>query len=278
MPAGPETVKTPIEEATYCAVDVETSGLHMSSRVVEVGAVKFNLAGEYSEFQSLVDPCGPISRGATEIHGITDDMVRNCPRAPEVISRLLGFMDGCVFTAHNAPFDVRMIGNELARMGEKPPDTPVVCTVSLARRRIKGPANFRLETLVGHLGIPVESLHNALPDAHAARRVFMEGIRGLPHDTRVGEIPGLLGPFSSVAPPSVDDIEPVGDIEELPAIARSRLTIEMEYQSGAEPGPVVVTPLYLFEGKGHGYMKAYCHRDGIAKNYRLDRMVTFHRI
>jgi predicted DNA-binding transcriptional regulator YafY len=80
-----------------------------------------------------------------------------------------------------------------------------------------------------------------------------------------------------VAPPSVGNFEVDGLLEELPALASSRLAIEMEYLSNLERGPVVVTPLYLFESGEHSYMKAYCHRDGLPKTYRLDRIVSFTR-
>lgn len=272
------TLEDPISSAVFCAVDVETSGLSMTSRVVEVGAVKFSLSGECYEFQNLVNPCEPISRGATDIHGITDDMVANAPRFPDVLPALLNFMRGGVFVAHNAPFDVRMIGNELARMRFVVPTHPVVCTVRLARLRIQGLPNYRLATLADHLGIDVTNLHNALPDAHAAREVFVEGVNGLPPSSTVAELPGFIGHFDHIAPPSVEDFEPTGDIEELEALARWRLSIEMDYEPSIARGPVVVTPLYLFDGGEHRYMKAYCHRDGIHKTYRLDRIIDFRRV
>jgi len=272
------TREIPISGATFCAVDVETSGLRMTSRVVEVGAVKFDLGGRRFEFQSLVNPCERISGAATDIHGITDDMVASAPRAPDVMPALLNFMRGCVFVAHNATFDARMIGDELARMRMEAPAQPVVCTVRLARKRIQGPPNYGLGTLVEHLGLNIPDLHNALPDAHAAREVFLECVSGLPPETSVTDLPGFLGLFDAVAPPTIEDLEPAGDIEELESIARSRLTIEMDYGGGSARGPVVVTPLYLFAGDEHRYMKAYCHRDGIHKTYRLDRIIDFRRI
>ncbi len=268
----------PVSEATFCAVDVETSGLSMTSRLIEIGAVRFGLAGAREEFQTLLNPCERISAGATGIHGITDEMVASAPRAPDVLPGLLNFMRGCVFVAHNASFDVRMIGNELARTRTPQPGHPVVCTVRLARSRIKDVPNYRLATLVDHLGIEVERLHNALPDARAAMGVFLEAVGGLGPGTAVGELPGFMGAFDAVAPPSVEDIEPTGDLQELETIARSRLTIEMEYGPGSGRAPVVVTPLYLFEGTEYSYMKAYCHRDGIHKTYRLDRIIDFRRI
>lgn len=274
-----EILAQPIGKALFCAVDVETSGLYMSSRLVEIGAVRFGLDGTSYEFQTLVNPCEPISQGAIDIHGITNEMVQSAPLAADVLPGLLNFMRGCVFIAHNAPFDARMIGNELARSRLDAPENPVLCTVKLGRKKISGPQNFRLATLVSYLELGIENLHNALPDAHAARGVFLEGVKDLPGETPVSELPGVLGAFASVAPPSVDvdGIRQSGDTDELAAIARAKLAIEMEY--GPSPhGPVVVTPTYLFEGKGNRYMSAYCHRDGVQKTYRLDRILSFRLI
>jgi DNA polymerase III epsilon subunit family exonuclease len=273
-----EVMNNPVSRVTFCAVDVETSALHMSSRVVEVGAVKFDTAGRCSEFQSLINPCEPISRGATEIHGITDEMVKNSPYSSEVLSRLIGFMGDSVFVAHNAMFDTHMIGNELVRMGAELPGNPVLCTISLARKRIKGPPNYRLSTLMGFLGTEMNNAHNALPDARAAMEVFLAGAQGIPGETTVAELPGVLGLFHSVARPSILPIGTTGDLDELAAIAAARITIEMDYEAHAEPGPVVVTPHRLFSRNGLHYLRAYCHRDGVTKTYRLERINGFRRI
>lgn len=266
---------TPTCDAAYCAVDVETSGLRMSSRVVEIGAVGFTLDGGCREFQALINPCERISPQATAIHGITDEMVSRAPKAADVLPDLLEFMDGRVFVAHNARFDVRMLGNELSRVGAALPGAPVVCTLGLSRRAVPGAPDYRLETLVGHLGLDVPGrLHNALPDAYAAMRLFaacLDAGQAVP----VESLPGYLGPFDEAAPSFVQDMTPTGGVEELAALARFRLAIEMDYASS--PLPVVVTPLYLYEADPHRYMKAYCHRTGIHKTYRLDRIIGFRR-
>jgi DNA polymerase-3 subunit epsilon len=267
-----------ISDVTFCAVDVETSGLRMTSRVVDVGAVKFELSGRCYQFQSLVNPCEPISAGATDIHGITDTMVANAPRSGDVMPALLNFMRGCVFVAHNAPFYARVIRDELERSRCEVPRHPVVCTLRLAKLRIQGLPDYRLGTVADHLGIDTTDLHGALPDARAAGRVFMEGVRGISPLSTVNELPGLIGPFDRVARPHVKDFEPTGDIQELEVLARWRLSIEMDYEPGITRGPVAVTPLYLFHGNRHRYMKAYCHRDGISKTYRLDRIIAFRRV
>lgn len=269
---------TLLGNAVFCAVDVETSGLRMESRLVEIGAVRFDLYGKRSELQCVVNPREPIPPVATDIHGITDEMVRGAPFAPDVLPGLLNIMKGCLFIAHNATFDVKVINGELARAGIDPPHTPVLCTISLARRRIPGPPNYRLSTLVEFLQIETYALHNALSDATAAMEVFLAAVEGLPHETPVGELPGLLGWFDAVAPSTVADVQTPYDVSGLEAAADQRLAIEMEYTTRSGPVPVVVTPLYFFNRNGYRLMRAYCHRDGTPKDYRLDRVLYYRRV
>lgn len=269
-------LESPLTELVFCAVDVETSGLSMTSRVIEVGAVRFSLAGECLAFQSLVNPCERIWRAATDIHGITDDMVHAAPRAGSVLPDLLDFMENCVFLAHNALFDVRMIACELARAGLQQPENQVLCTVRLSRKRLAGLRSYGLGSLVDNLGIDAGPLHRALPDARAAMQVFLSSVRGLQHEP-LSSLPGLMGRFGDVARPHTAGLEPGDESLELPALANARLEIEMVYATSIERGPVHVTPTRVFSRGGHDYLYAYCHRDGIHKTYRIDRILNFRR-
>ncbi len=113
-----------IVSSVFCAVDVETSGLYMGSRLVGLGAVRFSPAGPIDDYHTLADPMELIQPAATDIHGITDDMVCGCPRPAEAVSSFGDYLGGAVFVAQNARFDVRVIGLELARAGPEP--APVV--------------------------------------------------------------------------------------------------------------------------------------------------------
>ena len=276
MEDRPDLLKCAIGEAEFCAVDVETSSLGPDSRLVEVGAVRFDLGGNRQDFQSLVNPCEPISPAATAIHGIDEHMVRNSPCAADVLPGLLNFMRGCVLMAHNATFDVSRIAREIMRTGGTPPGVPVLCTVRLSRSLLKGLKSYSLGNLTRSLGIETGELHNALPDAEAAARVFLRCIEGIPRDQPVGRLPGMLGWFDEVSP-AVEKQEVHGNPEELELLAAERISIEMEYMKWSGPARVVVTPQYLFTGNGRLYLRAFCHRDRIRKTYRVDRIAGFRR-
>ena len=101
---------TSLADVDFVAFDLETTGLSpISCRIVEFGAVRFNLAaGELETFEQIVDPQCPIPPETIRVHGITDAMVRGMPTVSEVLPAFLGFLGGpdTVLMAHNASFDI----------------------------------------------------------------------------------------------------------------------------------------------------------------------------
>ncbi|MFX8848620.1 3'-5' exonuclease, partial [Acinetobacter baumannii] len=58
-------------------LDLETTGINISTdRIVEIAIVKINIDGTKQVKRKLINPQMPIPAGATEVHGITDDMVK----------------------------------------------------------------------------------------------------------------------------------------------------------------------------------------------------------
>ncbi|NPV58710.1 MAG: hypothetical protein HPY75_03480 [Actinobacteria bacterium] len=256
----------------FCAVDVETSGLFMGSRLVEIGAVRFSAQGALDEFHTLVDPGEPIRKDATDIHGITDAMVKGCPHPDEVMEEFLDYLEGAVLLAHNARFDVSVIGSELARAGLDPPSNHVVDTVLLARSAFPGLPDYRLGTVARCLGIVQDQQHRGLPDALVAMHIFLRSLDGSPVPRRVEDIPGYLGHFSDISPRL--ELELRGTARDLMVLANRKAVVEMIYDGGSSPGmPRMVTPLQVWGGEDYGYFRAYCHRSGTVKTYRIDRVL-----
>jgi DNA polymerase-3 subunit epsilon len=81
-------------------------------------------------------------------------------------------MRGRVLLAHNASFDRRVLRQAFERAGLDWPDPPTLCTVSLARRFAPLVRKRGLALLADALGIEVDEVHRALPDALTCGRVF----------------------------------------------------------------------------------------------------------
>ncbi len=164
-----------LAESDFVVFDLETTGAKTPPcRVTEIGAYRISGGRIVAEFQTLVNPKTNIPPFITHLTGITDAMVKSAPLFRDIAADWLRFVDTAVLVAHNAPFDIRFIDHELARVfpGCRMAN-PHLCTVSLSRRIVPDIANHRLHTLAEHFSIPIRNRHRAPGDALATAEVFL---------------------------------------------------------------------------------------------------------
>lgn len=164
-----EELGTPLREVTFVVVDLETTGAAATDSITEVGAVKVRGGEVLGEFQTLVNPTGPIAPFVAVLTGITDLMVAAAPRIEAVLPAFLEFTKGTVLVAHNAPFDVGFLRSACQRHDYTWPTFDVVDTARLARRvltRDEVP-DATLRTLARYFRATTEPVHRALADARA---------------------------------------------------------------------------------------------------------------
>jgi DNA polymerase-3 subunit epsilon len=129
--------------------------------------------GELHEsWSSLVRPRMPLRRGIQRFTGITQAMASSAPEPEEVLPRIASMLEGRVLVAHNAQFDRRALRQAFDRIGLKWPRPPVVCTVAMARRFAPLVRERKLAALAESLGIDVDEVHRALPDATTCARIL----------------------------------------------------------------------------------------------------------
>jgi DNA polymerase III subunit epsilon len=163
----------PVASAEYLALDTETNGLGGDlCELTEVGAALVGGGELHESWDSLVSVERPLSRGIERFTGITQAMVDAAPPADEVLPELASRLEGRVLVAHNARFDVTVLRQAFERAGLDWPRPPVLCTVALARRFAPLATRRGLASLAASLGIEVDEVHRALPDALTCARVF----------------------------------------------------------------------------------------------------------
>jgi DNA polymerase-3 subunit epsilon len=163
----------PLAPAEFVALDTETNGYGGDlCEMTEVGAVLVGGGELHETYDSLVKTERPLSRGIQRFTGITQGMVDGAPPPDEVLPEIAHMLEGRVLVAHNARFDVGVLRQAFERAGMEWPKPPVVCTVQLARRFAPLARKRGLATLAGSLGIEVDEVHRALPDALTCARVF----------------------------------------------------------------------------------------------------------
>jgi DNA polymerase III subunit epsilon len=171
---GFESLGTPLIDTTFVVLDLETTGLKATDdRITEIGAVKVRGGEVLGELRTFVHPGCAIPPSITAVTGITDAMVRDAPTLVSVLPSVLRFLDGAVFVAHNAAFDLGFLRAAAARIDLPPPDPVVVDTARLARRLVRDEVrNCRLSTLAAHFRSPTRPEHRALADARATVSVL----------------------------------------------------------------------------------------------------------
>ncbi len=159
---------------TFTAFDTETTGLDpRQCRIVEIGGIRFDRLGPGARFNSLVDPSSPMPAEASRINGITDEMLRGQPTARDVLPDFLSFSGGTVLVAHNAPFDVSFVNEELSRLGRPALANRVVDTRILAREVFPGLPKYALQDLAARFGIEARDAHRAEDDARVCMELFL---------------------------------------------------------------------------------------------------------
>ncbi len=191
--------------------DTETTGLPQRGQplaaqpqIIEIGAVLVDDRFEHGDpsrltfYSQLINPGVPIPAIITKITGLQDadlvghpmflDVWSGFPRStdPEDSSKFIeepGFATlllGCDrLIAHNAPFDVEMLSNELTRIEIDPATVlpkEIICTVS-ELNHIFGRRAKMTELYEKLLGKPLEQTHRALDDARALYEIcFCTGL------------------------------------------------------------------------------------------------------
>ena len=161
-----------IDDIVFASIDVETTGLSpLNSRVCEIAAVTFQGVEKKEDFSALVNPEMSIPCVASNVHGITDDMVCQSPKFGEVVHKLTAIMEGTVLLGHNVKFDIKFLEMEFERVGMKFPELAFVDTLEIARKFGKF-NNNKLGTIAKELGISVDGWHRALNDVIMTQKIF----------------------------------------------------------------------------------------------------------
>jgi DNA polymerase III subunit epsilon len=98
-------------------IDLETTGVNLGSdRIVEIAIVKILTDGSRSVKRKLINPLMPIPKASSEVHGITDEMVKDAPTFKTAAQELKQMLDGCDIAGYNSNrFDIPLLMEEFLR-------------------------------------------------------------------------------------------------------------------------------------------------------------------
>jgi DNA polymerase-3 subunit epsilon len=100
-------------------IDLETTGLNISlEKIVEIAIVKILPDGTKQIKRKLINPQMPIPAASSELHGITDEMVKDAPTFKQAANEIKQFIDNCDLAGYNSNrFDIPMLIEEFLRAG-----------------------------------------------------------------------------------------------------------------------------------------------------------------
>lgn len=158
-------------------LDTETTGLDKrKNRLVEIGCIKLRDYVEIDRFHEYINPGCPIPQATTDIHGITDEFVKDKPRFQAIALRFLNFIGNYNIVAHNGFFDLGFLNEELRRAKlPKINNERLIDSLSLARQKFPNQSN-KLDDLCKRYNIDNSKrvYHGALLDAQLLAEIYVE--------------------------------------------------------------------------------------------------------
>ena len=99
--------------------DIESTGVNArQDRIIELAAIRVEPDGTETEKCWLLNPGVPIPPETTAIHGITDDIVKDCPKFADAVDEIEAFFRDCDLSGFNADrFDIPCLEEEFSRAG-----------------------------------------------------------------------------------------------------------------------------------------------------------------
>lgn len=148
-------------------LDIETNGgSGERGRITEIALIRVEGGKVVEEFDSLVNPGGPIPHWITKLTGISNEDVADAPYFDEIAAEVYRILDGAIFVAHNVRFDFSFIKRQLEALGYtfRP---KLFCTVRMSRALFKEHKGHSLEKIIARHTIVVQNRHRATADAQA---------------------------------------------------------------------------------------------------------------
>jgi len=157
----------------YVVVDLETTGFSRTDdSIIEIGAILVDKGFIVDRFQQLVCPECSIDKRITDITGITNEMVCDCPNLKQTLLRFINFVEYYPLICHNKGFDQVFLRNAFINHLGISFDNEFIDSLEISRNLFPSLNNHALETLVGLFGISDSVEHRALSDAMQTFQCF----------------------------------------------------------------------------------------------------------
>lgn len=159
----------------FCVLDVETTGLDYShDRIVQIGIIKVVDNKPVDSLNTYINPEIPIPPRSTEIHGITDEDVKDAPTYKQIADRVLSLMNNFTVVGHNVTFDLNFVQRIFPFCSDPDADIKLdyIDTWEYSHKVLSRVHDYKLQTLLSYYGIDPGAAHTAYDDARATLELF----------------------------------------------------------------------------------------------------------
>jgi len=269
------SMKSKIFDYPIVALDTETSGGYpLTSEICEVAAVKYFKGEVIDEFQALVKISHKMPKHIEEIHGISDEMLKDATTFDTIAEDLFQFLDGSVMIGHHIQFDAGFLAIEFEKYLKKLPENLILCTSLLSRALISESPNHRLQTLISFLKLSQGQAHRALDDAKACLELFFKCTERVETDTLLQELEDVQETRYSWDDFSLDNfLETQVGINLVTYIKEEKLCfINYKSPNNKKDNYREVLPKGLVLSPKNAFLPAVCFKDMKEKRFYISRI------
>lgn len=173
-----ERCKQFLNDDKFVILDTETTGLDWNDEIIELGILdtKGNVL-----YDSMFKPNQEIPIQATSIHGITNEMVKNCPRFSDEWEKIWTIIKDKTLLIYNAHFDESMLYSTLEQQGIITEDNDemfnfnTICIMHLYQDYRQERRWTKLSVACWEMDVEIEQNHRATDDC----RMVLELIKAI---------------------------------------------------------------------------------------------------
>lgn len=155
-------------------IDVETTGLNAAKdQIIEYGAVLAEGFRPVETFSRLVRIDRNLPQQIVSLTGITDSLLQKEGVSPQqALEEFLAFIGRHRLVGYHISFDMDFIQAACFRNQKPVPTNRCLDLLSLARRKVYGVPNYKLETLLQHFSLLSFPAHRAAADCKLELQLY----------------------------------------------------------------------------------------------------------
>lgn len=166
--------KSSLQSDDYTIIDVETTGLsHLKDSIIELGALRVRNGLPSDELSFIIKCDVDIPKEVEKLTGLTNEYLsKEGHDLKEALKRFIEFVNSDLIICYNAPFDYGFIQASCKKVNIPPPRNKYADTLVLAKRKIKGISDYKLQTVAKYFKIDTTGSHRALRDCYITYGIY----------------------------------------------------------------------------------------------------------